>query len=109
MSFWEKLFGKDIGTEKIVKLTAETAVELTDAAKQEQIKEGLERIDRQILSSAQDGHYRFYTTVFDSVCAEAREIIVTNLRERRFEVDPDRGIVSWKSGVLFKKETFGKE
>ena len=106
LSLFEK---KLIEVRKAVTFNADAARELTEAAKQEQIKEGLERIDRQILSSAKDGRYRFYTGALDDVCAEARDAIVESLRERGFEVDTDRGIISWKNGVLVKKETFGKE
>lgn len=110
MRLWSNLFEKKIiEVAKTIPLNAEAARELTEAAKQEQIRDGLERIEKQILSSAQNGHYRFYTAELDLVCQDASDAIVKELRERGFEVDQDRGIISWKSGVLFKKETFGKE
>ena len=93
--------------EEVKEINANEAKAIAEEAEAAQIKEGIERINRSIIEYAKEGRYSFYSSVLNDT--KIRNAIVKNLTDRGFEVDTFSGRISWKSGVLFKKETFDKE
>ena len=96
--------------EEIKEINANEAKAITEEAEAALIKVGIERINRAIVEHAKKGRYSFYSPVLDDAKTESIcSAIVKNLTDRGFEVDTFSGRVSWKSGVMFAKETFDKE
>lgn len=96
--------------EEVKEINANEAKVIAEEAEAAQIKAGIERINRAIVEHAKEGRYSFYSPVFDDAKTESIcNAIVKNLTDRGFEVDTFTGRVSWKSGVMFAKETFNKE
>jgi ribosomal protein L9 len=103
--------------EEVKEINANEAKAITEEAEAAQIKAeatqikaGIERINRAIVEHAKEGRYSFYSSVFNDAKTEnIYSAIVKNLTDRGFEVDIFSGRISWKSGVVFAKETFDKE
>lgn len=88
---------------------AKAIADEADEAEAAQVKAGIERINRAIVEHAKEGRYTFYSPVLaDAKTINICKAIMKNLTDRGFEVDSFSGRISWKSGVVFAKETFDK-
>lgn len=96
--------------EEVKEINADEAKVIADEAEAAQVKAGIERINRAIVEHAKEGRYTFYSPVLtDAKTINICKAIMKNLTDRGFEVDSFSGRISWKSGVVFAKETFDKE
>lgn len=82
-------------------IDAATAREMVKKAIEEQIKNGITRVNEDIYEGASRGRTSCYTSVFDTTSSkEAWNAIKENLENRGFEVDVMSGRVSWKEEMV---------
>lgn len=82
-------------------IDATAARAMVKKAIEEQIKNGITRVNEDIYEGASKGRTSCYTSAFDIASnKEAWNVIKENLENRGFEVDVMSGRVSWKEEMI---------